>query len=276
MFNTSVLNLKPFNTSVPATQSFSGVLQYNGYSLPNQNILVTRIGKNFSSGAMVKDIFDKANNHGEWLRNYFYKEKYIDVYWVIVGSSASDLVEQIHSLVSAISKENGVLKLALDNWVILTGIAHCDWWNIERQPYNITFVPFNFRLVCLNPFLTWTITQEVSFASQTASFTDVFAYTWGTYKTSPTITIVFWTWLWSPTSVSVDIGWQEITLSQAISDSDIVIINCESQDISYNGVWWQDFTWIFPELELWDNEITVTIDSTWTADINITRYNTYV
>jgi len=276
MFNTYGTNLKALNISTPATQSFVGILQYNGYSMPNQNITITGLWWIYSSGALMKDVFDKANNHGEWLRNYFYKEKYIDIKWVITGDSASDVDNQINSLVSAISRENKVMKIVMNNGIILSGTAHTDWWSIERKAYNITFCEFEFRLVCLNPFLTSTLPEDVAFTAKTATFTDTVQYPIWTYKAQPTITIAFSTWLGSPTSVAVKIGDNTITLAQAISDWDIVIVNSLTQDVSYNWTGGQNYSGVFPELELGDNSLTVTIDSTRTADINVTWNNTYV
>lgn len=276
MLNTTVLNLKALNTSAPNVDMLTGVLEYNNYSFPNQNVKITKIMWPDSTGSLLRDIFDKANSHWEGLRNYFFKEKYFEILWVIDATSSSQLQEEINSMVSAIASEGQTLKYQSQNGEVLECTAHCESRQIEREPYHITFVPFRVRFVSLDPFLQGVITQESLFSSKTTTFTDTVAYTKGTYIAKPTITITFSTGLSWVTSTAVQIGDNTITFAKAISNGDIVVINAEYQDVLYNGTGWQDYTGSFPELALGDNSMTVTINGTWTANVSVTRNNTYV
>lgn len=275
MLNTSTLNLHRLNFSQPGTTAFTGRMQYGTYTFPSTAFRLVDVSGIEESGDMAIDEFDIANTHWVGLRNYFFKRKTITVRWVLKASTKWELQTEIDSLLTAISQEEQTLKFTRDDWVVLTAPAYATW-RIDRQRYHITFVPVEITFVVMRPFMTSSVTRQTAFTGQSANFSSNVINTGWTYEAQPIINITFLTGLSSVTEVSVTLWSSTITVNENISDSDILVIDSENQDVKINDVWGKDYTGNFPVLERWNNSFDVSINWTWSADIYVQWNYTYV
>lgn len=275
MLNTSTLNLHWLNFSQPWTTAFTGRMKYGDYTFPNTAFRLIDVSGIEESGDMAIDEFDIANTHWVGLRNYFFKRKTITIRWVLKAESKWDLQTEIDTLLTAISQEEQTLRFTRDDWVVLTAPAYATW-RIDRQRYNITFVPVEITFIVMRPFMISSVRNETSFTGQSANFTSNVINTWGTYEAQPLVNVTFLTGLSSVTQVVVTLWSNTITVNESISDSDILEIDSENQDVKINDVGGKDYTGNFPVLERWNNSFEVSINWTWSADIYVQWNDTYV
>lgn len=250
-------------------------MQYGTYTFPNTAFRLVDVIGIEESGDMAIDEFDIANTHGVGLRNYFFKRKTIIVKWVIKADTKGELQTEIDSLLAAISVQEQTLKFTRDDGVILTAPAYATW-RIDRQRYHITFVPVEITFVVMRPFMKSTITNQTSFTGQSADFSSNVINTGWTYEAQPLINFTFLTWLSWVTEVAITLWSNTITVNENISDSDVLVIDSENQDVKINDVWGKDYSWNFPVLERGNNTFSVSINGTWSVDIYVQWNDTYV
>lgn len=276
MFNQNTLNYNSFNYSTTASSQFAGQLKYGNYEMPNNNFRLRNVEGLEDSNTILKDIYDIANTHGQGLRNYFHKRKVIRVSGTFYADDKAGLQAAINSAKANLAVPNQTVYRLDGEGNVLTGNAYCDDWTIYRERRTVNVVRVEFTLVVLSPFLYKQTRNEEAFTSKSASFTGNVAYNGGNFEAKPQVTIAFQTGLSGVTSVAVQIGDNTITVSEAISDSQTLIIDCKDQDVLLNSVGGKDFIGIFPVLARGDNAIDVTINGTRTADIYFRRQDTYV
>lgn len=277
MFNTYQFNTYQFNTWPASVVSSSfPLLKYNWHSFGTTNIRVARLPTIESVTDIEHDTYKIANDHGMGEYGRHIRSKTVSVEWIISADTASELESVISAFKAAIVKSSKTLYYKRqDNRVIRT-TATLRNLSIDREYFHLTFVPFNVDFVSLEPFFYANSWSEEVFAGRSTNFSWSINYTEGNFRAEPSIYITFLTGLSSVTTITVTLNGKTITLTHNASNGDSIIFDCKSKDVLINGSGWNDYTGEFPSLAIWSNAFEIDIDGTWNADINFTRYDTYV
>lgn len=136
--------------------------------------------------------------------------------------------------------------------------------DFPRQHYHTDFSPFLLTLETTDEY--WKLANNASstFEGQTASLTDAVNVS-GNAPTFPKMYLVFNT-ATSVTSISFACNDRTITLSQAISAGEVVILNGVDRTVTVDGVQ-KTYTGTFPKFESGENYFDVTIDGTFDVDM---------
>lgn len=241
-----------------------------GISIQNANIKTS-----FSDEWNQVDFqnFNFPRSNWRWLLGYYLRGKNLTLNISIKWSDADDFQDRLDELRGAIFKSEINLDIKV-KWVVRRIKVNCTSFPKTLNHYNIDWVKWTITLETLEPFFYLLWNQTSSFLSKSASF-DEYIINKGTGVAETRTFITFWTGLSSVTSVAVTIWNKTLTISEAINDSDAIVINWEDKTVKINNVE-KDYLGEFPLLENWGNVVTFTIDGTWNADINIINKVNYV
>ena len=268
-FNQSVFN-EVVNFAATAPQDD---IVYNGYWLQNENIIVSNINYDNWHSVLSETYSSPLSDLG-WELNYYFKEKVIMLRWYIKEDTATLLNQRIDILKQVLGQNNQDLDIKVEG-TIRRAKANCINLEslFERQNYNITFLPFNIRFRLIEEFASEITLNSQSFTWKTATFTEEVVNLW-TVRTNPLLTILLNT-ATTVTSIAFALWDNTITVLDTYSWSDVIQIDCENKLVTINSAS-VDYTWTFPELSVWVNSYTITID--WTKNFNTTLsyYNNYL
>lgn len=253
------------------TNSFS----YNWYSLQNDNIRILEL-KNFEWFSLSPSLSKTAREPWSSFIRWEIDSNTKIFPTVFKASTIGELQSLLSSARQKLSQPNKELKITRLDWTSMTTTATCTSFKPQKESYHVTFTPVEIEFIINDPFFYWSTLYEESFTWKSSSFTDLVEYTVWEQKARPQISINFLTWLSSVTTITVTLNDSIISVTWTFSDSDIILIDCKEKDVYKNSVWGQSYTWSFGDLDIWTNDFEVAIDGTWSADIYVQRYATYV
>lgn len=205
-----------------------------------------------------------------------YDSKNIVVEGQIVTSSRTELEGAIDTLKAELRKEEGDLQY---DWGSGVRIHRCTVteFSIDRQPENISFVPYRIVFECESPFATDGTTDTiVNNVNVTAALAYLNLTVGGTYDANPVITVTITAINPSVTASQLTFGntvnSQYLTVEEIFTAGDVLTIDCDNYRVFHNGVF-KKATGQFPSfavgagvLEYSDNCTTRNITVTATAE----------
>ena len=262
MFWVYTYNGAPFNTwPIPLGESVSDFYSFDWYGLCNANIKVLR--------SDIKDIpsidFQTYNApRVDWwgILAKFYDKKEINMTLWLKAASNSALLTAIDELKYRLSTTWWIFKM--------------NYNGVFRQ-LSATVTSMKFPPIKSNDFVAWPIevvmeSLEPHFYNTTKETTTIEWITWDTQneitnswtvESYPIIYLLFGTGIAGLTSIDLEIGWYTISISETITDSDILIIDSENKNVTLN---WTDidYDWPLPVFDVGTNifEFTFTPAST--------------
>ena len=274
MFNQYQFNNSVFNQVINTTNTIpQDDIVYNGYGLQNATV-VTSFADFENWPSIQNDTFNRPRTDGGGELNYFFRDRIVTLRGTIKVSTAEELVNEMDRFKTAmwVNQQNLDIKF---NWVIRRAKASVINFDtmFTKEHFNITFVPFEVQFKVISPFFAEITRKIQSFTWLTANLTEEMVNEWST-KTNP-ITIITFIAATSVTQIDFAANWKTITISETISASDVVEIDTDNKTVKINGTT-KDYSWIFPEFNVWSNSYTVTINGTKTYDITTYFFNQYI
>jgi len=245
---------------------------YNNYQLKNDNIIITK--DNFDNSHDIQsDYFDRPLADGGVQENYFFRKKNVRLDGYIKADTPEELNIAIDNLKWAILQSNKKLQIKV-NWVIREANASLINGSslFSREYFHLTFIPFSLEFRALEKFKEIKRVSN-SILNQTATLIAA-QYNFGTATALPVFTISFNSASWV-NNIAIELWDSEIIITESISSSDVLIIDCDNKTITLNGSE-VDYLWVFPELMVWDNTYTITTNGTYDYNMTIYYFNTYL
>lgn len=258
------------------TEVYSGLLSYNDYSFETSNIRVKSIENIENLDSYSFTTYKTARRDWEWYVSWNIDRKRITVKGIIKVDTVSELQEAMESMKQKLFVPNSLLWYRKWDGAMVYTNASCTGLVFNRQYFHLTYVPFECVFETLEPFFYSIEQQEASFTGKSATFTDTIDNPVGNYKALPIISVNFISWLSGVTTVSINLNGNVVSATWTFTDADILTFNCNTKDVALNSVGWQDYTGVFWDLPIWNNDIEVTVNGTRTADIYVLWYGTYV
>lgn len=267
MFNAAPFNLQYFNESqAVASEALVGEIVYNGYTL-HQTSDIRLNFTNHYDGPRVE-----AKNYllpwSDWgvLESYLFRERTVIFRWSLSKPTSEELIAEMEQMKKLLCVPDQTLQVYIWSEPRRARAYLRNPDNIfQREHYHITRQPFTLEFVILSPF--W---ESVNYTSKSytvsTSLTEEIYNLWSA-KTKPKVTLVFAA-ASSTNSINFTMWNKSIVISNTINAWDIVIIDAENYEVSYNGVL-IDFDWVFPEIWLDSNPYTIVINGTFTVTASI-------
>lgn len=274
MFNAAPFNLQYFNESQPVyVEALVGEIIYNGYVL-HQTEDIRCSFTNHHDGPRVE-----AKNYllpgTDWgvLESYLFRERTVVFRGSMSKGSMQELIDEMEYMKKLLCIPDQILQVYIGSEPLRARAYLKNPDNIfPREYYNIDWQPFTLEFVVLSPF--W---ESVGLSSKTywisTSLTEEVYNLWSA-KTKPKVTLVF-SAASSTNSINFTMWNKSIVINRSISAGDIVIIDSENYEVSYNGVL-IDFDGIFPEIWLNNNPYTIVINGTFTVTVTMQRKTKFI
>jgi len=202
--------------------------------------------------------------------------------WLIsdTGDNLKTLVDNVKGYLRE-SEKNLDIETYGGSGVYRRWIATPQSFEVPEEHWHITQVPFTCEFNC-QPFGTNTSTTSVDLntgsAISSSPYNESPSIT-GTYKTKPTITVTvnsettMTIFKWDNNTTG---DWIQIEPSGGFTAADVLIINCEDEEVTLNGSS-VDFTGVFPHFNPGSNSLTLTITAgAFNLDCSFTYYPTYL
>lgn len=254
----------------PLTISVQDDIVINGFSLQNQYIKTSAINE---TNQISLTSFDFPKNNGRGLLWYFKRWKEIILKTTIIWSSITDFNTRLDELRKNIFQEEVNLDIKTD-WVIRRIKVNCTGAPKIIEHYNNTFLTMEINFTTLEPFFYELSNQTSSFLNKTVWFTDAITNKWSA-ESDIRAYFLFNVWTSWVTTVTLTMWDNTITINEAITAGDSLLINGETKEVQLNWVD-IDYTWQFPFLSINTNYPIFTIDWTFDVDINILNKKNYV
>lgn len=263
--NNFAVNDQAVNTSDTAISEILDTISFNNFWLQNADIITT--GESFGlrdSANRDISLFKAPQANGEILNSAFFRGRNITVQGFITADSKTELDDAIDEFKLNLSPQNKLLKWKVNGVLrqILATMESITFWEKDNVliPYTLVFRSQEsfWSNEIEQSFSVWTVTvsprtEQVSNLGQ-PSF--------------PFILFGFWAGLSGVTSVSATVWGIWITINEAISSNDILVVDGRQKTVKLNNVE-VDFDGIFPILDTWSNTVVFTINGTFTVDISL-------
>lgn len=235
------------------------MISFDSNNLSSAQLVVNKINK---SDAPTRDIQIEplAFQDGFVVPSNFWRSRTIRISGMIVADTAADLADALDQLKQDLSGVNK--NLDVDHGSSTRRYkGTLSKLEAPEDFYNITFLPYEAEFIC-QPFGYGTSSVNVSSDDMTASARTVDMTVTGTYRPLPTITINFSTETGaSAVSIANNTTADTITITQAFNAGDVLVVNCEEQKVTVNGLQ-VDFSGPIPLFATGDNSLTFTIPAT--------------
>jgi len=263
---TNVLNSSSFWSGSAPLDLDQDLFVFNGYSLHNTAWTVRVRNSNHDDvGNIQLDTFNSPRIDWGGVLGHYYRAKDITLEITLKSTTSTWLNTLIDTFKENTRQTEGWLDVKVNGEVrrCKASITNLKFW---RQYFNISFVStvqITFRTMW--PHRQKKDAESVTYASKTATFQEEITNT-GTVGTEAIYYFIFGSGISWTTSVAITTGDYTLTVSESISDSDVLIVNGEEKTATLN---WTavDYTGVFSELEVGANPITFTINGTFTVDI---------
>lgn len=250
------------------------MISFDSNALSSAYLIVNRLNK---SDAPSRDlqVDPLAFNDGFVLPTDFWRSRTVVIGGTIVADSAAQLGTLLDQLKQGFAGVNKNLDVDYGSGTRRYK-ATLRRFEAPEDFYNITYLPYEAEFIC-QPFGYDTQSINVSSDDMTASSRTVEMTVVGTYRPLPIITITFSTETGaSAVGVTNNTTGDAITVTQAFNAADVLIINCEEQKVTVNGVQ-VDFAGPIPLFATGENELVVSIPATArNVDIDIDYFPRYL
>lgn len=269
MLNANTLNtITLWSWTAPVSATLDDI-SINNFWLQNSNITVSNI-QDDTITAISK--FDNPQINGRWFLSNFKRGRNITMQVTISWSSKSDFLTRLDNFRKEIYKEESVLSWLKADWEYRKIKVNCISNPKVFNNYNITFLTLNLTFESLEPFWYKESYQSKNITGKTANFSEEITNQW-IAVTDPNIYVIFNTATVSAFSIAL---WNDtITITETITDWDIVYINWKEKTVTLN--WTEiDYSWIFPTMWISSNFFNYTITGTFSLDTIILNRKNYV
>jgi len=211
--------------------------------------------------ATTRDLFmyELTRESGSELVSTYYQPKKIIIAGTIKGTDVDNLETNIDTFKQLMGGKDKILDIEYASGT-RRYIATVKVVQIERDYYNITNVPFSVEFAIPAGFGKDISVTAYTTASVLHTLQDTSLNILGTVVPKYDITITF-SAASSVTEVSVTINGDKITVAQAITDGQSLIIDAENKKVTIAGVE-TDYTGLFPRLQLGANTYKIVTKST--------------
>jgi len=276
MFNNQEFNSSPFNEIVKQDISL-GIISYWDYlfDLPNFVIDPQWLSDMDSIFNVRMTKSPIASRDGATLNSYHLNNKTITIFGHIISTNRTDLEEHIDIVKRALLDNDKTLKYTRFDWKVLQTNANMTSMNFWTKQCNDNFVSLEvvFELLDWKFFEQTTkewISSNVS-SSKVASVDNIFWHK----ESLPKIFVTF-NYAENCENLFFSIWDKEVFLNQVFSEWDIVQIDTKDVDVLYNWVGGLDWDWELPVLDIWVNQIEISLDWIFSVNLSIIRNPTYV
>lgn len=238
---------------------------FNWYNLLDCSELVTE--GNYDDVNWVQiDTYNTPRVDWGWLLGYFINWKTINFKMIINTDSEDSLNSKIDELKQKLGVKDWLLELEI-NWEYRSQKAYLSWLEFNRDfekksiQFNIsaTFVLLNHLQAEISDYQT-----ELSVVSSPLLFDIDNGWTTSCFYS---VYMIFGNWNASINTISLLQNWYTLTINQAITDQDVLVIDWIEKRITLNGNI-IDYIWSFQELEVWSNILELQIN--WTLNVDVT------
>lgn len=219
------------------------------------------------------DTYESPRTDWGWVLWYYLRWKIINIKVVVI----KDTEEELNTLIDTMK-----LKLFKKEWILKIRVN----WKYRQAKCNLTSLQFN------RDFEKKTILTNVliSFATMENLHDENTTYNTEVWVNTPTLSLdinnnwaradyelymIFWSGIVWTNLITIQKDWYTMTISQAISDWDILIIDWVEKQVTINGSQ-IDYDGPFVQLQNWSNPILVSINWTYIADITYLYYVNYL
>ncbi len=244
-------------------------LSINGFGLANENICVSKLTDNPNLNLRS---FDLPRIDWRGFLGHYTRWRKLDLTLTVKASWASEFRTVLEGLRQQLLKPQSTLTWKMWGEFMEIDVTAVTLPNVFNN-YNIDFLTFTVSFQTLKPFWEERTYTTNAFLDTTASFSSDVNNSWNA-NSNPIAIFVFKTWISWTDTISVSANWKTITVNEAISDSDILEINCETKEVLLNSVA-VDFTWSFFELVPGSNIVDFTLNWTFDVDLNFIHKNNF-
>jgi phage-related protein len=235
------------------------MISFDSNNLSSAYLVVNRLNKSDSPTRELQ-VENLAFNDGFVIASDFWRSRTIKIAGMIVADSAAQLATLLDDLKQDLAGINKNLDVDHGDGTRRYK-ATLAKFEAPEDFYNISYLPYEAEFLC-QPFGYATASVNVSSDDITASPKTIDMTVTGNYRPLPTVTITFTTETGaSAVSLTNNTTGDTITVTQAFNASDVMIINCEEQKVTVNGVQ-VDFTGPIPLFAVGANELVLTIPAT--------------
>jgi len=260
-----------YSTSTIPTYIPTGDLSFNGYSLQNANIIISK-QEVFDTPLVENNTYNIPRGDWVWFLSRYFRSRKIKLTGVIKSSTRDTMEQLIDEIKTNLSVPNALFKYKTQFKIRQTK-ATLTKLTIKRDYFHINFTPVVIEFMTTDSFFYDETDSSVSWTTAVSPFTLEVTNIWSVIS-NPQIYITFTT-ATSVNSVSVNIWATTITHTGIISAGDILLIDCLNQEVRLNGAL-QEYSWTFPELTTGINSIITTVNWTFVADITTIYRNNYL
>lgn len=274
MPNIGKFNAYLFNSGARGMKSWGITDQviFNWFWLQNEFFVTTKVNVWNMPGI---NLLTYENPKSDWggLLDRFYKQRTITIAWHIHTETSKELNNRIDALKKALSIKQGYLDMRFwgEYRRILCTLTNSDI--INREHYDITHANFTLTFRAEKPFWSERTRESILFeAVDTEINEDI--YNTGSEYSLPIINILVQSET-NLSSITVWIGDDALTVTTSFEANDILKIDTDNKTVTLNDNS-VDFTWKFPRLESWVNNLNVVWEGTYSLDISLLYPKNYL
>jgi hypothetical protein len=260
-----------FNTTTVPTTLTEETVNFNGYGLMNANICLTDFNPEDAWAIEYTD-FPIPKDHGSAFVSRYFRKKTITAKGNIKGIDKDDAEARLDAFKKYIKGITAPLRYTTQG-VTREITATATNISIPRKGYNINVIPF---------LITWTTTdqywnagsQSAIFEAITTNFSEEITCT-GNVESWPRVYLGFRTGITGTNTISFTANNRTLTINQTITDSSILLIDCQNKKVEYNGIA-IDYTGTFPTFIEDANYFTLNINGTFVVDLTVINKINYL
>lgn len=240
----SFLYASPFASVTAPLAAVNEEISFNGYGFQNANIKSILSG-HLSSGSVSYNTSDVPQDNGKIYQSRFWREKSPKITGTIVCDTAEELEAKIDEIKAAIGQPKGLLKYQRSDGTFREIHATLVNEPLERESYNITWIPFSLEFKANDPFWRDSAPDSQVYSGVTTSpFLE--SITNSGNETSRPQTYFSFASASGVTSVAFTLQGRTLTWTGAIVAGDLLLLDCLNKTVTLNGVA-QDYDGTFPE-----------------------------
>jgi len=260
--NEITLNESELNTSLPPVSEGLDIISFNGYGLQNGSIITG--GENFWFRNIAQrdiSLIRKPQSDGDILNSAFFGGRNIRIVGALKSDTKQNLDDLIDDFKLNLSPVNKKLRRVV-NWKARE--INATMQNLTFGEKDNIYIPYELTFQSQDAF--WRNEEEQSFSRiiNTSPKTEQITNLW--QEVFPSIIMGFGVWLSGVNTISIKNKGVGITISQSISDGDILVVDGREKFVKLNNTE-IDFDGIFPLLETGVNSVVFEINGTFSVNM---------
>lgn len=215
--------------------------------------------------------FDYPVSNWKWYVSNYYRWRTIELDMIITCETAWEFNELLDLMRWKLARNNVELKEKI-NWEYRTIRVTTTNLPLNKQYYNITYLPFTVTFEALEPFWYDEKFTVASYLDTTTDIQEEIVNEWNV-EVDPIIRYVFKS-ATGTTFVKAEISSFYIQVNETFNAWDVLEIDCKEKEVKLNWVI-VDYDWTFPEIETDSNIVKFSSNWTYNVDINILYQKNY-